>query len=82
MVDGSFTGLCHLLISRNVEKTAILAEQGSSLLEVEGNIGINALLTDGEYPIIVAYAGITARLTSDSYLIAPATKISSEIDIL
>ena len=46
MVDGGFAGLLHLLISRNPEKTAIFAEQGTCLLEMEGDVGIDALLSD------------------------------------
>jgi len=38
--------LAHLLVTGNMIKSAILAEYGSGLLEMERDIGLDALLTD------------------------------------
>ncbi len=63
--------LWHLLVSRNAEGSTVLTEQGTCLLEVEGDIGIKALLTNVKYPIVIAYAGIAARLSANRHLFTP-----------
>ena len=45
--------LFHLLVSRNIVQTAILAEVGTRLFEVERHVGSDTLLTDAEYPNII-----------------------------
>ena len=57
--------LWHLLVSRNAEGSTVLTEQGTCLLEVEGDIGIKALLTDAKYPFIITDAGISARFSAN-----------------
>ena len=71
MVDGGFAGLLHLLVSRNAEGSPILAEQGTCLLEMEGDIGINALLTNVKYPIVITDASIAARFSTNCHLFTP-----------
>ena len=44
--DIGTSGLRHLLTTGNAIKTAVLSEQCPRLLEVEGDIGIDALLSD------------------------------------
>ena len=61
--------LKHLLITGNMVNSAILAERGSGLLEVEWHIGLDALLTDVEHPLIVTDTGISSRLATDSDLL-------------
>jgi len=53
VVYRSFTRLLHLVVTRDIVKTAILAKVRTCLLEVEGNIGCDALLTDAENPVII-----------------------------
>ena len=49
--------LFHLLVSRNIVQTAILAEVRTCLFEVERHVGSDALLTDAEYPGIITDTG-------------------------
>ena len=49
--------LLHLLVPRDIVQTAILAEVRTRLLEMEGNISCDALLTDAGYPGIITDAG-------------------------
>ena len=44
--DIGTSGLCHLLTTGNAIKTAVLSEQCPRLFEVEGDNGIDALLSD------------------------------------
>ena len=69
--DIGTSGLRHLLTTGNAIKTAVLSEQCPRLLEVEGDIGIKALLTNVKYPIVIAYAGIAARLSANRHLFTP-----------
>ena len=70
-IDGSFVRLCHLLVARDIVDSAILAEVCSCLLEVEGDIGCHALLSDVEHPFVIADTGITSGLASNSNLFTP-----------
>ena len=45
-IDGSFVGLCHLLVARDIVDSAILTEMCSCLLEVERDIGIDTLFSN------------------------------------
>ena len=63
--------LTHLLITGYMVNSAILAERGSGLLEVEWHIGLDALFTDVEHPLIVTDTGISSRLATDSDLLTP-----------
>ena len=47
--DIGASGLRHLLTAGNAIQTAILSEQCSRLLEVEGDIGIDGLMTDRQF---------------------------------
>ena len=50
--------LIHLLVSRNVIEFAILKKMRSCLFEVERNIGIDALFTNVEHPIVITHTGV------------------------
>ena len=52
--------LLHLLVSRNIVQTAILAEVRTRLLEMERHVGSDALLTDAEHPGIITDTGFRA----------------------
>ena len=82
VVYRSFTRLLHLVVTRDIVKTTILAKVRTCLLEVEGNIGCDALLTDAENPVIITDAGIVSRFASDCYLFTPTAEISLEVNVL
>ena len=63
--------LAHLLVTGNMVKTAFFEERGSGLLEVEWHIGLDALFTDVQHPVIVTDTGITSRLATDGDLLTP-----------
>jgi hypothetical protein len=52
--------LFHLLVSRDIVQTAILAEVGTRLLEVERHVSSDALLTKTKNPSIITDAGFRA----------------------
>jgi len=58
--------LFHLLVPGDIVQTAILAEVRTCLLEVEGDIGYDTLLTDAEHPGIITNTGFRARSYKDS----------------
>ena len=60
VVYRSFTRLLHLVVTRDIVKMTILAKVRTCLLEVEGNIGCDALLTDVEHPGIITDTGFRA----------------------
>ena len=80
-IDGCFVGLRHLLIARNIVDSPILTEVCSRLLEIERNIGFDALLTNAKHPFVIADTGITARFSANSHLFNPTAEISSEVDV-
>lgn len=66
--------LAHLLVTGNLIKSAILAECSSGLLEVERHIGLDALFSDFEHPVIVTNTGIVSRLAAYGYLLDTGAK--------
>ena len=71
--------LLHLLVSRDIVQTAILAEVGTRLLEVERHVGSDALLTDAEHPGIITDTCLRARLAANRHLLAPRAKTTVEV---
>ena len=74
--------LFHLLVSWDVVQTAILAEVGTRLLEVERHVGSDALLTDVEHPGIITDTGFRAGLAANCHLFAPRSKTTVEVNTL
>ena len=72
--------LAHLLVTGNLIKSAILAECSSGLLEVERHIGLDALFSDVEHPVIVTNTGIVSRLAAYGYLLDTGAKFIMEVD--
>ena len=74
--------LLHLLVTRDIVQTSILAEVRTRLLEVEWHVGSDALLTDAEHPGIITDAGLRARLAANRHLFAPRAKSIVEVNAL
>ena len=72
--------LTHLLVAGDLIETAVFTESGTRLLEVEGDISLDALLTDIQHPFIVADTGIASRLAADSHLLTPGAQTAVEVN--
>ena len=77
----SASRLLHLQAARDAKETAILAERGSRLFEIEWNIGGDALAADVEHPIVITDAGITARFPAYRHLLNPRAKAAKEVNV-
>ena len=79
VVDVGFVRLTELIASRYPEHLPVLDETGTCLMEAEGNILGHALLSKGEYPVVVAWPGVNPGLSPYRYLIYCLIEVWSQI---
>ena len=68
MVDVGFVSLAELVTTANAVHPSVLDEVCARLVEAERNVFRDALLAEGENPVVVARSRLHSRLTADGHL--------------
>ena len=79
VVDVGFVGLAQLVAAGNAVEVAVLQEVGAGLVEAEGHIGRDALLTEGEDPVVVAGAGVRAGFAAHGDFLDGPVQVRREV---